>query len=375
MKHVTLAVLVLLASLGVHRSQAQSSTMPSKEPTVEALDGLDPVLLVQGKETQGKAALAVTHGRYSYLFSSAETKATFEKDPATYEIQLGGICARMGKTAGGNPSDFMVHDGKIYIFGSDDCHRKFQAAPQKYLRPAAPPFPSSRAAASKGRQLLDQAAKATGPAQRIDRLTSYVETIGQTQKRMDADVPVVTKTLWLYPDRVRQERRMTFQGKTMGATTIMAPEGLWFVTQSGQAYPTPSPARQSLEQDFGRHPMSLLRARRDASVKVAALGGTTIAGKKVEQVRLVRGPLNVVMNVDWAGRLHSLTFQDRNTDGEYGTYTLLYSDFREVKGLSLPFTVKGLFNDQPDASQTWTVESIDLDQPLDRSLFLAQPKR
>ena len=45
----------------------------------------------------------------------------------------------MGKTAGGNPSDFIVHEGKIYIFGSDDCHKKFQADPAKYL--ATPPAP------------------------------------------------------------------------------------------------------------------------------------------------------------------------------------------------------------------------------------------
>lgn len=369
MKQFALAVSIVLVSLGVERPLAQSPTAAAKVPAVEALDGLDPVLLIQGKEVPGKPALAVVHSRFTYLFSSPETKATFEKDPAKYEIQFGGMCARMGKTAGGNPSDFLVHEGKIYVFGSDECHRRFQAAPQKFLPQASKPFPTSRDATSKGRQLFDQVVKGIGPATQIDGLTSYVETTKQIQKRMEVDVPVVTKTMWLYPDRVRQERTMTLQGKTMGATTIVAPEGLWFVTQSGQTYPTPPAARPSLEQDLGRHPMSLLRARRDTALKIAAIGGTTVAGTKVEQVRLVRGSLDVVMNVDWAGRLHSLTFQDRNNDGEYGTYTLLYSDFRDVKGLSLPFAVKALFDGQPEPSQTWTVQSIEVNEPLDKGLF------
>ena len=112
-------------------------------PPAEALDGLDPVLLVQGKEVQGKSALKAIHGDFEYLFSSPETKATFEREPDRYSIQLGGMCARMGKSAGGNPSDYLVHDGRIYIFGSDGCHKKFAEAPEKYLPRPAAPFPSS----------------------------------------------------------------------------------------------------------------------------------------------------------------------------------------------------------------------------------------
>lgn len=369
MKHVTLAVVILFVSFGGIQPQAQNATPAPKSSAVEALDGLDPVLLIQGKEVQGKASFAVVQGRFNYLFSSADTKATFERDPAKYEIQNGGMCARMGKTAGGNPSDFMVHEGKIYVFGSDECHRKFQAAPQKYLAPAAVAFPTARSALTRGRELLDRVAKSFGSAQQMEGLTSYVETIAQTQKRMNADVPVVTKTSWLFPGFVRQERTMTFQGKTMGGTAIVSPEGLWFVTQSGQVYPNPPAARPSVEQDFGRHPIALLRAAHDPTLKVAAVGSTTIDGKKVEQVRIVRGAVDVVMNVDWAGHLHSLTFKDRGPDGDYGTYALLYSDFRDVKGLKLPFAVQGSFNGEPDSLQTWTVESIALNAPLEKSLF------
>src|SRR4029453_14110045 len=80
---------------------------------LDALDGLDPVLLVQGREVAGKTDLKVVRGRFEYSFSSSETKAEFEKAPARYEIQLNGACARIGPTAGGNPAAYEAHGGPV----------------------------------------------------------------------------------------------------------------------------------------------------------------------------------------------------------------------------------------------------------------------
>ena len=80
----------------------------------DALDGVDPVaLLIQGKEVSGKPEFKVTRGKFDYLFATAENKATFEKNPEKYEIQLSGACARMGGGVTGNPADYAVVDGKI----------------------------------------------------------------------------------------------------------------------------------------------------------------------------------------------------------------------------------------------------------------------
>ena len=89
----------------------------------EALDGVDAViLLTQGKEVMGKPEFKVTRGKFDYLFANAGSRATFERNPEKYEIQLSGACARMGGGVTGNPADYAVVDGRIYIFGSDDCH-------------------------------------------------------------------------------------------------------------------------------------------------------------------------------------------------------------------------------------------------------------
>src|SRR5688500_5013957 len=81
-------------------------------PTEDALDGVDTaVLLTQGKEGFGTDALKATHGRLHYLFSIAETKAEFEKNPEKYAVQMDVLCARMAGTVIGNPSNYVVHDG------------------------------------------------------------------------------------------------------------------------------------------------------------------------------------------------------------------------------------------------------------------------
>src|SRR3954468_21777901 len=120
----------------------------------EALDGIDPVvLLTQGKEISGKSEFKVSRGKFDYLFATAENKAAFEKNPEKYEIQLSGACARMGPGVGGNPADYAVVDGKIYIFGSDECHKRFVAAPAKFLPRPDSPMPSAAADLRAGRAL------------------------------------------------------------------------------------------------------------------------------------------------------------------------------------------------------------------------------
>ena len=78
-------------------------TYAQQQPPLDALEGLDPVLLTQGKEAQGEMNITVTRGQFRYMFANAANKATFEQDPTRYEVQLNGACARM-------PSSSSVND-------------------------------------------------------------------------------------------------------------------------------------------------------------------------------------------------------------------------------------------------------------------------
>ncbi|HEX6649989.1 MAG TPA: hypothetical protein VF075_10625, partial [Pyrinomonadaceae bacterium] len=87
-----LLVIIVVMAFATAAAHAQSP----RPDTVIPLEGLDPVMLTQGKEVQGDMKYTLTRGQFQYLFASAENKTTFEKDPARYEIQLNGSCARMG---------------------------------------------------------------------------------------------------------------------------------------------------------------------------------------------------------------------------------------------------------------------------------------
>jgi YHS domain-containing protein len=339
---------------------------------VDALDGLDPVLLVQGKEVQGKSAFSAVHGGFTYLFSTTDNKTLFERSPEKYALQFGGLCARMGKTTGGNPSDYLVHEGKIYVFGSDECHKRFQANPSKYVPPPARPVPSQAAALARGRSLLDDAARAMGP--QLDAVTSLVESFTQVQKRAQGEAQVATRLTWTYPDRARQDRRATLMGKPIGSSALLLPEGAWYVTLRGQTYPLPAAGRPSLQADFGRHPVALLKNRHRAGRVAAAEGAATVDGTAVQRVRVIDGAIDATVNLDAAHRIHSISFVDRNAEGLYGTFTIFYADYRAVDGLNLPFSVRATFDGQPDPLQSWTVESIALNPALEPSTFAVPSK-
>ena len=344
---------------------AQQSTEP-----VEALDGVDTVILLkEGKEVFGKQAFRSEHDRFAYLFSSAETKAEFDKAPEKYAIQMGGLCARMGGTTTGNPSDYFVHENKIYVFGSDACHKAFAAAPSKYLPKAAPPMPRDMASSARGQILLDKAVASMGGA-KLDTLTTYVEATAETQPRPSGDVRIVTQSSWRFPGGARAERTMTMPNRpAVSYGTLLTPEGAWTFGGS-RMMPVIPQALASVQQDLGRQLVPLLRSRRSEGTRVAALGSATIDGTSVERVRVRRDGLDVTLNIDPVnGRVHSSTFVGRNREGEFGEYTLLYADYRDVSGVTVPFVEKALFNGSADASRSRTLDSVTVNAAVDATLF------
>jgi putative intracellular protease/amidase/YHS domain-containing protein len=98
-----------------------------------ALKSLDPVLLVEGKESKGKAEFSATRDGFRYFFVNAANKAAFEKDPQRFSIQCRGHCAMM-TDAPARPDLFTVYKGRIYAFGSEGCRDAFLARPDEFVR-------------------------------------------------------------------------------------------------------------------------------------------------------------------------------------------------------------------------------------------------
>lgn len=232
------SLLVVIVVLGCLSATAQTSAPRSE--TVIPLEGLDPVMLSQGKEVQGDTKFTVTRGRFQYLFASAENKAAFEKDPARYEIQLDGHCARMGAPTTGNPDLYLVHNGRIYVFGSEECQTLFKSAPEKYLEvPAASKAPPTDEMIKRGQELLTKAIDALGTGSKLDQLRSF--------QRTELRGNEVKNILMLaFPDSLRQETiRPTFT-----LVSVVTPSESFIQVNNAAARPMSEASRTAISKDL-----------------------------------------------------------------------------------------------------------------------------
>lgn len=345
----------------------------SARDVVPVLEGLDPVMLVQGKEVQGDLKISVTRGTFQYLFASAENKAAFEKDPARYEIQLEGACARMGAPVTGNPDLYTVHQGRIYIFGSADCKKRFEAAPQNYLEAtneAGPRRPATPEAVKKAKALIDTAVAAIGGASRIDGLASYQEKSTTLQTRRQGEVEVKTNLTVVFPDRIRSERVMPDYEDASKvrqfATVVTATEV--FGVMGSITRPLPNSARIDQEKEVNRRVLAILRARNNFNP--AAIGSDKVGETAVEQVTIEIDHAIYTLGIDpVSGRILSLSAHRRGPQGNFGQFVQVFSDFRTVDGLTLPFKITATFDGQPWKEQSPTIEAIAVNGKIDPALF------
>ena len=82
----------------------------------------------EGRHVQGSPDYRSEYQRVDLYFASAENQALFEQTPTAYLPQYGGYCANgisFGIPWGGNAEDFLVYDGKLYIFGGELSQQAF----------------------------------------------------------------------------------------------------------------------------------------------------------------------------------------------------------------------------------------------------------
>ena len=90
----------------------------------------------------------------------------------------------------------------------------------------------------------------------------------------------------------------------------------------------------------------------------------------VEQVAVGIDGISYTLGIDPAtGRILSLSYRRRGPAGDFGQLTKVFSDFRAVDGLTLPFKITAAFNDQPWKEQSATIESITINGKVDPALF------
>ena len=336
-----LVVIALIACSTITRAQNSEAVIP--------LEGLDPVMLSQGKEVQGDMKFKVTRGKFQYIFANAENKAPFEKDPARYEIQLDGACARMGAPTTGNPDLYFVHNGRIYIFGSEECQTHFKAAPEKYLEvPAAPKSPPTEEMIKRGQELLGKAVEALGGS-KLDQLVSFQKT--------DLKGNQVKSTLTMaFPDTLRQE----IVRPNFTLVSVITPAESFIVVNNG-ARPMAEGNRAGIYKELYHELVVLFRARTRSDFKASATGN---------DVDVELPGFTTTLAIDPAtGRVVSQTYRGRGPGGVLGQIAINYSDYRSVDGLSLPFKTTATFDGEALPPLSATIETMKINGQIDPSSF------
>jgi YHS domain-containing protein len=119
---VAITVLVLLAL----------TAMPSqsKEPWL-AIGGYDPVAyFTQSRATRGDTRYEYVWDDARYHFVSAQNRDLFKASPERYAPQFPGYCAMSlveGVKVEPNPENWLIADGKLYLFGKPIGPERFSA--------------------------------------------------------------------------------------------------------------------------------------------------------------------------------------------------------------------------------------------------------
>lgn len=337
-----LFAIIFLSSLAIVTAQNSSET-------VIPLEGLDPVMLSQGKEVQGDLKVSVKRGRFEYLFANAENKATFEKDPSRYEIQLEGHCARMGAPTSGDPDLYAVHNGRIYVFGSEECQTLFKGAPGKYLEAPATPKSPTAEMTKRGQELIAKAVEALGSAAKLDQLQSFQRT--ELRGNQVKNILVLA-----FPDTLRQE---TIRSSFTLASVITPSEA--FTLVNNVARPMSEANRAFVNKELYHEPLVLLRARTRSDFKAWA-------DDKSVDVELPGFTTTLAIDPE-TGRVVSQTYHGRGPGGVVGQIVINYADFRTVEGLSLPFKTTATFDGQPFPALSATVEALTINGKIDQASF------
>jgi len=102
------------------------------------LKGYDPVAyFTAGKPVPGNPALKTEHLGVTYRFSSEDNRRLFIANPAKFTPQYGGWCSNGMVYAiplGGEPTNFKIIDGKLYLFGGSRSKLYFEMDQEKNLK-------------------------------------------------------------------------------------------------------------------------------------------------------------------------------------------------------------------------------------------------
>lgn len=148
MRSVLIAAALAFSSVTLAAAPAHAEQAPVYTGLLSrvAVGGYDPVAyFTDGRPVRGVAAHRITHNGFEYRFASAEHLAAFRANPSRYLPQYGGYCAwavSQGYTAAGNPNNWRIVDGKLYLNYNDEIQTRWEGDIPGHIRSANGNWPN-----------------------------------------------------------------------------------------------------------------------------------------------------------------------------------------------------------------------------------------
>ncbi len=228
--------------------------------------------------------------------------------------------------------------------------------------PAAPEIEITEEGKEKARELLAKAVAGIGGAERLDRVESTEMTATIDMNSPQGAMSASAKMIVVYPDRVRTELSLP-----MGTMVQVVNGDSGHVQMGPQGRPMPEGQVQEARRGLVRNAIGLLSARDRDGFEAVAAGSDEVDGTTVELVRVEIDGYPITAGIDpETGHILSLSYRG-SVMGPPGDVRQVYSDFREVDGLMLPFSSVITVNGDP--AMTTIAESWTLDGEYEDSLF------
>lgn len=364
--HVLLAAVLLSLAPAAHAADA-----PRPRPALP----VDPVELVAGRETPGDPSLAIDREGYTYTFATTDNKRAFEADPAKYEIQFGGACARMGPLSGSCSTDhFATHEGRIYVFASAACRKTFLKDPSRLLEGPDPVPASTPEARKRGAELIALAVKGLGGEAALRAVRDVTYRSSRTERSGGKEYTVINAFVARLPDQfaLGEAWNSDWWGHESGHVGAAA------IDSKGSRTPLVASQRDSLERQAYRRTLLLLANHASPGFVATALPpASDDAAPTSERVAVSFRGATTTFTVDLeTGRVLRAERPARGPDSFLTVATHEFDDFRPVGGLTLPHKVTTVYTSAADgepAAQTLeisinTVQGHDLGARLGAAL-------
>lgn len=220
---------------------------------------------------------------------------------------------------------------------------------------------------AQGTVLLAGLLEASGGAAAVDALESIAKTGETVAVTPQGEMSIKTKDVVAFPDSMRQEMVLPF-----GTIITVITQDDAFLNTPGGVQPMPESQRDDSVKSMRRNPLFLLKARNDENLVVAAMGQEEFAGQAADMLHVEYMGDTATLALDpESSQCLGMKFQGKNFTGAPGEMVQVFSDYREVNGLQVPFKVVSTYNGEPFLDTTLT--EITVNGPITEDTF-ARPE-